>query len=106
MVVIQTYNVSKFLDKEIEDAILTCLKRGANTKAVRLWHKLNANTNIQVRTGAGMTLYANVGTVVGQGMLGGALVSHAVLDEGIMEHFSPGGGAGGAGAGRCITDAT
>ena len=45
----------------------------------------NAETNIQVRTGAGMTRYGNVGAVVGQGMLGGALVSQAVLDEGVME---------------------
>ena len=89
MVVIQTYDVAKFFDKEmIEDAILTCLKRGADPKAVRLWHKLNADTNIRVRTGAGMTRYAPVGAVVGQGMLGGALVSQAVLDEGVMEHFS------------------
>ena len=58
MVVIQSYNISKFFDKErIEDAILTCLKRGADQKAVRLWNKLNADTKIQVRTGAGMTRY-------------------------------------------------
>ena len=81
----------------IEDAILTCLKRGADPKAVRLWHKLNADTHIRVRTGAGMTRYASVGAVVGQGTLAGALVSQAVLDEGVMEHFPPGGGAAGAG---------
>ena len=38
-----------------------------------------------------MTQFGNVGAVVGQGMLGGALVSQAVLDEAVMEHFPPGG---------------
>ena len=81
MVIIQSYNISKFFDKEmIEDAILECLIRGADQKAVRLWYKLSAGTNIQFRTGAGMTRFGNVGAIVGQGMLGGALVRQAVLD--------------------------
>ena len=80
-----------FFDKEmIQDAVLTCLKRGADEKAIRLWYKLNDQTRIQVRTGAGMSKFGNVGAVVGQGMLGGALVSQAVLDEGVTEHLAPG----------------
>ena len=31
-----------------------------------------------------------MGAVLGQGTLGGAIVSQAVLDEAVMEHFSPG----------------
>ena len=38
----------------------------------------------------GVTEEAEVGAVVGQGTIGGALVSQAVLDEGVMEHFTPG----------------
>ena len=38
-----------------------------------------------------MTKFGSVGAVVGQGMLGSALVSQAVLDEAGMEHFPPGG---------------
>ena len=38
-----------------------------------------------------MTRFGDVGAVVGQGMLGGALVSQAVLDDGVMEHIPPGG---------------
>ena len=92
MVVIQFYDVQKFFDKEqMEDAVLTCIKRGADPKAVRLWFKLNQDTRIQVRTPAGMSEYASVGPVVGQGTIGGALVSQAVLDDGVMEHFPPGG---------------
>ena len=94
VVIIQSYDVSKFFDKEMmEDAILCCLRRGADPKAVRQWFKLNENTRIQVRTGAGTTRFQDVGAVVGQGMLGGALVSQAVLDEGVGEHLPPGGGA-------------
>ena len=51
LVIIQTSDISKKFDKElIEDAIITCLKRGADTKSVRLWYKLNKNTQIRVRT--------------------------------------------------------
>ena len=35
-VIIQSSDISKFFDKEMmEDAILTCLKRGADPKAIR-----------------------------------------------------------------------
>ena len=92
MVVLQSYDISKFFNKElIEDAILTCIKRGAYPRATRLWYKLNANTRIQVKTGVGVTRFGEVGAVVGQGMLAGALVSQAVLDDGVMEHLTPGG---------------
>ena len=38
MVILQSYDISKFFDKEkIEDAAMTCLNRGADPKAVRLW---------------------------------------------------------------------
>ena len=91
MIILQSYDISKFFDKErIEDAVVTCLNQKADPKAVRLWLKLNQCTKIQVRTGAGMTKYAEVGAVVGQGMLGGALVSQGVLDEAVMEHLPPG----------------
>ena len=75
----------------IEDAVLTCLNRGADPKAVRLWHQLNENTKIEVKTSAGVTEKANVGTVVGQGTIGGALVSQAMLDDAVMQAFPPAG---------------
>ena len=91
MVIIQSYDVSKFFDKEnIDDGAITCLKRGANPKAVRLWYKMNENTQIKVKTGAGISSEAKVGAVIGQGTISGALVSQAVLDEAVMEHFEPG----------------
>ena len=63
----------------IEDVFLTSLKRGANPKSIRIWYKLNEGNRIQVRTGAGLSKYAEVGAVVGQGTIGGALGSQAVL---------------------------
>ena len=75
-VIIQSSDLEKFFDKEmLEDAMLTCIKRGANIKACRLWYNLNKNTKIRVRTGAGMTEYTEAGGIVGQGTITGALVS-------------------------------
>ena len=89
--VIQLYDLSKYFDKEmVEDAILTCISRKADPKAIRLWYKLNENTKIQVKTGSGMSEFAEVGAILGQGTLAGALISQAVLDEAVKEQFSPG----------------
>ena len=90
-VILQCFDLEKYFDKEnIEDAILSCFKRGADPKAIRCWFKLNKETNIQVKTSVGLSKKATVGAVVGQGTMGGALVSQAVLDDGMMEHFQPG----------------
>ena len=75
----------------VEDAIQTCYKRGADPKACRLWYKLNNNTRIRVKTTAGMSNSSEVGAIVGQGTMGGALVSQGVLDDGIREQFPAGG---------------
>ena len=90
-IILQLYDISKYFDKEtIEDAVLASNRRGADKKATRLWYKLNMRTRIQVRTGVGMSEEADVGAVLGQGTLGGALISQAVLDDGVRDHFTPG----------------
>ena len=38
-----------------------------------------------------MSQFVRVGAVVGQGTIGGALGSQAVLDEGARQNFTPGG---------------
>ena len=92
VLVAQGLDVEKFFDKEmIEDGVLVCRKRGADPKAVRLWYKLNSNTRIKVKTGVGYTEFGKVGAVIGQGMIGGALVSQAVLDDAVSENFPPAG---------------
>ena len=45
------------------------------------------NTRIQVRTGVGNTKKAEIGFVIGQGTIGGALASQASLDDGIDGQF-------------------
>ena len=45
----------------MEAAILACKERGADPKAIRLWHKLNDKTEICVKTGVGLTEYTEVG---------------------------------------------
>ena len=66
-----------------------CEKREVDPKAIRLWYNLNDKTQIRVRTGAGVSDAGDVGAVVGQGTIGGALVSQAVLDDAVTEHFPP-----------------
>ena len=48
-------------------------RRQVDLKAYRLWAKLN-DTTIEVRTGVGTTKKADIGEVIGQGTIGGALV--------------------------------
>ena len=91
-VVLQMFDLEKFFDKEMmQDAFLTCRQRDADAKAVRCWYKLNEDTVIRVRTGVGLSEPGEVGAVIGQGTIGGALVSQAVLDSALMEQFQPGG---------------
>ena len=58
---------------------------------MRLWYKLNDDTRIQVKLGIGLSNVGEVGPVVGQGTIGAALISQAVLDDAVMEHLPPGG---------------
>ena len=44
----------------MEDALLTCYKRGADPKTCRIWYKLNEGTRIRVRTGADISDYSDV----------------------------------------------
>ena len=59
----------------------------SNKKAARLFFKLNEATEIVVKTAAGLTDTAYVGDCIGQGTAGGAIVSAANLDKGLMQYF-------------------
>ena len=77
-----------FFDREdIYDAVSTLYETGVNSTAVRLWLKLNQNTEIRVKTSTGMTDRAVVGDVIGQGTAGAALVSQLNLDHGLHTYF-------------------
>ena len=60
--------VSFFDREDINDAVSTLYQTGVNSAAVRLWFKLNQDTNISVKTSAGMTTKAFVVDVIGQGL--------------------------------------
>ena len=60
---------------------------GVNKKAARVWYKLNEGTEVAVKTAGGVSDTAVVGDCIGQGTAGGALVSQANLDQGLMQCF-------------------
>ena len=62
----------KFFDKQsLVDACNALHKAKVNNKCYRLWYELNQNTNIEVRTGSGVTQRGLAGPVTGQGGGGG-----------------------------------
>ena len=82
-------DIISFFDREnIYDVMNTLHEMGVNKKAARVWFKLNEGTEIAVKTSGGITETAFVGDCIGQGTAGGALVSQANLDKGLMEYFS------------------
>jgi hypothetical protein len=89
VLLLQAYDISKFFDKEVlEDVMDTLHGLGVDMKAYRVWSKLNMNTRIRVKTGAGYSDWSDEGPMIGQGTGGGALVSQANLDKGITDMFA------------------
>ena len=61
-------DIRKFFDKQsLVDAMHTLHKAKVKSKWYRVWYKLNANTTIEVQTGAGKTARGLAGPVTGQG---------------------------------------
>ena len=87
-VIFQLYDISKFFDNEsLRDVLDTLHEIGVDDKEYRAWYLMNKNTRIAVKTGVGLTDGADVGEVVGQGTVGGALVSQVNIDSGIERYF-------------------
>ena len=61
---------------------------GVSGKLYRLWFELNKETEIKVKTGAGMSETTTVGETVAQGSIGGALISSLNLDIEVNHFFS------------------
>ena len=78
-------DIISFFDREnIFDVMQTLHEIGVSKKAARVWFKLNEGTEIAVKTAGGMSDTAFVGDCIGQGTTGGALVSQANLDRGLL----------------------
>ena len=66
----------------------TLYSAGVKGKLYRLWHTLNCDTIIQVNTAVGMSKKRETGANVGQGSIGGSLVSALNLDVGFQAQFT------------------
>ena len=78
----------KFFDKQsLIDACDALYQAKVNCKLFRMWYKLNEKTEIQVRTGSGVSARGMAGPVTGQGGGGAALASALNLDRGINSYF-------------------
>ena len=87
-ILFQLYDISKFFDHEsLRDVLDTLHEVGIDDKVYRAWYLMNKNTKIAVKTGTGLTEEANVGEVIGQGTVGGALVSQVNIDRGVDRYF-------------------
>ena len=86
--IIMCWDIQKFFDKEnLRDGMNSLHTANVNKKLYRLWYLLNANIKIRVSTGLGYTPWKEVGQCLGQGSLGGALVSAHNLGSDFDEYF-------------------
>ena len=75
-------DIRKFFDKQnLIDAMNTLHRAQVPKKCYRVWYKLNENTTIQVKTGAGLSVRGLAGPVSGQGGGGAALASALNLEK-------------------------
>ena len=83
-----SWDLIKFFDKQsLIDACDALHKAKVNNKFYRVWYKLNQNTQIEVRTGSGVSARGLAGPVTGQGGGGAALASALNLDLGVQTYF-------------------
>ena len=87
-VILTLLDLIKFFDKQsLIDACDALHQAKVNKKLLRVWYKLNEHTEIEVRTGSGLTARGLAGPVTGQGGGGAALASALNLDLGIKYYF-------------------
>ena len=88
-VILNLVDIVSFFDREdIIDVIEALEDMNVNKKVLRIWYKLNDNTNISVKTSVGMTEKTEVGALVGQGSGGAAIGSQAMVDIGLKNYLS------------------
>lgn len=87
-VILTLLDLIKFFDKQsLIDACNALYQAKINPKFYRVWYTLNASTEIEVRTGSGVTARGLAGPVTGQGGGGAALASALNLDLGLESYF-------------------
>ena len=87
--IVQVYDSSKYFDKEsLRDAMNSLHEANITGKLYRLWYMVNYNNRVKVLTSAGMSDMRRTGKNVGQGTVGGGILSSLNLDIGVTEGFS------------------
>ena len=87
--IIQVYDLSKYFDKEmLRDAMNSLYEADVKGKLYRLWFMMNCDNQVRVLTSAGMSDMKTTGENVGQGTVGGAILSSLNLDVGVTPAFS------------------
>ena len=87
-VILTLLDLIKFFDKQsLIDACDALHQANVNSKFFRVWYQLNARTEIEVQTGAGVSARGMAGPVTGQGGGGAALASALNLDLGVHRYF-------------------
>ena len=87
--IVNTYDMKKFFDKEdLTDALYTLNKVAkVDDQSYRIWYKMNQDTRISVKTSVGLSRSANVKDSLGQGSMGAALVSTINIGNAVQETF-------------------
>ena len=87
--IVQLYDLEKYFDKELlRDAMSSLHAADVRGKLYRLWYLMTCDNQIRVLSSAGMTDMEPTGENVGQGTIGGAILSSLNLDVGVTEGFS------------------
>ena len=88
VILISMWDIKKFFDKEnLRDGMDALYRAGIKEKIYNLWFMLNKKTNIRLRTGIGLTDSKELDELIGQGTLGGAVVSGLNIDLDVNEQF-------------------
>ena len=86
--IVNFWDLSKYFDKEVVADVMDSLYRaGIRGKLYRLWSKFNSKSVVQVVTPSGVSEKRETGANVGQGTVGGGLVSALGLGEGVSDSF-------------------
>jgi hypothetical protein len=82
---VQVHDLSKYFDKEsLRDTMNSLYEANIRGKLYRLW---NYDNQVKVLTSAGMSDMSSTRENVGQGTVGGAILSSLNLDIGVTEGF-------------------
>ena len=81
-------DAKSFFDKiNIEDATDALYSVNADSKATRIWNKLNNDIQIRVRSSAGLSNRSSIGPSVGQGSATSTHIAQSVMDRALQSIF-------------------